>query len=86
MKETTEADMSQVGTEDGPTVPVGTGLTEVVEKNINAKPSDATKTSKESEFPAAEASTEGLEFIVRHAAGKNYQKSRLPKLCNMPRI
>jgi hypothetical protein len=34
----------------------------------------------ESEFLAVEASTEGLEFIVRHAAGKNYQKSRMPKL------
>jgi hypothetical protein len=85
-KETAEAVMTQVGTEAGSSVPAETGPTEVVEKNTEAKPSDATKTSKESEFPAAEASTEGLEFIVRHAAGKNYQKSRLPKLCNMPRI
>jgi hypothetical protein len=34
----------------------------------------------ESEFLVVEASTEGLEFIVRHAAGKIYQKSRMAKL------
>jgi hypothetical protein len=85
-KETVKADMSQVGTEVGPSVPAETEPAEVVEKNIKARPSDATETSKESEFPAAEASIEGLEFIVCHAAGKNYQKSRLPKLCIMPRI
>jgi hypothetical protein len=85
-KETVEAVMTQVGTEAGLSVPAETGPTEVVEKNVEARPSDATKTSKESEFPTAEASTEGLEFIVRHAAGKNYHECRLPKLCNMPRI
>jgi hypothetical protein len=43
-------------------------------------------TAKESKFSAAKASTEGLEFIVRHTTGKNYQRSRLPKLCNMLKI
>ena len=86
MKETAEADMSQVGTEAGPSIPAETGPTEVIEKNIEAEPSDATKTNEESKSPAAEASTEGLKYIVRHAAGKNYQKSRLMKLYIMPRI
>jgi hypothetical protein len=85
-KETAEAVMTQVGTKAGPLVPAEMGPTKVVEKNTEARPLDATKTSKDSEFPAAEASTEGLEFIVHHVVGKNYQKSRLPKLCNMPRI
>ena len=76
-KETVKADMSQVGTEVGPSVPAETEPAEVVEKNIKARPSDATETSKESEFPAAEASTEGLEFIVRHAAGKKLSEEQV---------
>jgi hypothetical protein len=77
MKETAEPDMSQVEIEAGPSVPAETGPMEVVEKNIEARPSDATKTSKESEFPAAEASTEGLEFIVRHAARKKLSEEQI---------
>jgi hypothetical protein len=50
-KETAEAVMTHVGTEAGSSVPTETGPTEVVEKNTEAKPSYATKTSKESEFP-----------------------------------
>jgi hypothetical protein len=34
---------------------------------------------KESEFPAPGAPAEELEFIVRHASGKNYQMNKLPK-------
>jgi hypothetical protein len=45
-KEIAEADMSQVGIEAGPSVPTETGPMEVVEKNIEARPSDATKTSR----------------------------------------
>jgi hypothetical protein len=76
-KETAEAVMTQVGTEAGPSVPAETGHTEVVEKNIEARPSDATKTSKESEFPAAEASTEGLNFIVCHEAGEKLSEEQI---------
>jgi hypothetical protein len=76
-KGTAEADMSQVGIEAGPSVPAETGPTEVVEKNIEARPSGATKTSKEPEFPAVEASTEGLEFIVCHAAGKKLSEEQI---------
>jgi hypothetical protein len=82
VKGTAEAIMTQVRTQAGPSVPTETGPTEIVE----ARPSDATKISKESESPTAGVSTEGLEFVVRHAARKNYQKSRLPKLCIMLRI
>jgi hypothetical protein len=94
-KESAEAVITQVGTEARPSVPAKMGPMEIVEENTKARPSDATKTllplekgkaSKESEFPTTEASTEGLEFIVCHTAWKIYQGSRLPKLCNMPRI
>jgi hypothetical protein len=37
------------------------------------------RATEESESPAPGASTEELEFIVHHASGKNYQKSKLPK-------
>jgi hypothetical protein len=76
-KETAEAVMTHVGTEAGSSVPTETGPTEVVEKNTEAKPSYATKTSKESEFPATKASTEGLEFIVRHAVGKKLSQEQI---------
>jgi hypothetical protein len=76
-KETAETVMTQVGTEAGPSVPVETGPTEIFEKNIEARPLDATKTSKESESPTAEASTEGLKFIVRHAAGKKQSEENI---------
>jgi hypothetical protein len=76
-KETVESSMTQVGTEVGPLVPAEIGHVKVVEENIEAKLSDATKTSKESEFPAAEASTEGLEFIVRHAAERKLSEEHI---------
>jgi hypothetical protein len=76
-KETAEAVMTQVGTEAGPSVPTETGPTEVVEKNIEARPSDATKTSKESKFPTSEAFTGGLEFIVCHAVGKKLSEEQI---------
>jgi hypothetical protein len=70
MKETAEAIMTQFETAAEPLARTETGPTEVVEKNIEEEPSDATKTIEESESPAVEASTEGLKYIVRHAAGK----------------
>ena len=39
-------------------------------------PLEKERTSKESEFPAAEASTEELEFILRHAAGKKLSEEQ----------
>jgi hypothetical protein len=42
--------------------------------------------TKESEFPNPEAPTEELDFIVRHALGKNYQMSKLSKRSIMPEI
>jgi hypothetical protein len=68
-KETTEAIVTRVEVEAGPSVPAETGHAELVRKDTEQGPLDAAKaplplekerTSKESEFPAAEASTEGL--------------------------
>jgi hypothetical protein len=94
-KETAEAIITWVEAEAGPSVPAEIGPAELIEKDAEKGPLDAEKaplplgkerTSKESEFLAVEASTEGSEFIVCHAVGKNYQRSRLPKLGNLLRI
>jgi hypothetical protein len=83
-KETVEAVITWV--EAGCSVPAETGSAELVEKNNEPGPSDAAKaplplekerTNKEYEFPAAEASTEGLEFIVRHATGKKLSEKQI---------
>jgi hypothetical protein len=85
-KETVEAIVARVEAEAGPSVPAETGHAELVEKDTEQGPSDAAKaplpleeerTSKESKFPAAEASTEGLEFIVHHAAGKELSEEQV---------
>jgi uncharacterized protein (DUF1501 family) len=81
IKETAEAVVTRVEAEagpSGPSVPTETGHAELVENDTEQGPSDAAKallsleerTNKESKFSAVEASTEGSEFIVRHAAGK----------------
>jgi hypothetical protein len=42
--------------------------------------------AEEFESPAPGAPTEELEFIVRHASGKKYRRSELPKRNIMPGI
>ena len=91
-KEIAEAVVTWVEAEAGPSVPAEIGPAELVEKDTEQGPSNAAKaplplekerTSKEYEFPTTEASTEGLEFIVRHAAGKKLSEEQITKLCNM---
>jgi hypothetical protein len=86
IKETAQAVVTRVEAKAGPSVPAETGPAYFVEKDTEQGPLDAAKaplpleeerTSKESEFPAAEASTEGLEFIVRHAAGKKLSEEQV---------
>jgi hypothetical protein len=76
-KETVEAVMTQFKTEAEPLALTETGPTKVVEKNIEAEPSDATKTNEESESLAPEVSTEGLKYIVRHAVGKKLSEEQI---------
>jgi hypothetical protein len=80
--------MTQVETEAGPSAPAEARLVKIVEKNTESRPSDAVKVplplekekvTEESEFPAPEASTEELEFIVRHAAGKKLTEEQIAK-------
>jgi hypothetical protein len=84
-KETAKAVITRVEAEAGPSVPTETGPAKLVEEDTEPGPSDDAKallplgkerTIKESEFPAAKASTEGLKFIVRHAAGKKLSEEQ----------
>jgi hypothetical protein len=85
-KNTKESAEARVEAKAGPRVPAETGPTKLVEKYAKQRPSEAAKaplplekerTSKESEFHAAEASTERSEFIVRHAGGKKLSEEQV---------
>jgi hypothetical protein len=95
IKKSVEVGMTQVAAEVEPYAPAQVRPSETIEKCAETRPSDAAKASilleKEkategSESPVPGASTEELEFIVRNASGKNYQKSKLPKRNITPRI
>jgi hypothetical protein len=86
IKESAEAAVTQVETEAGSSALAEARPAKVVEKDTESRPSDALKVSlplekekaaKESEFPAAEVSTERLEFIVHHAAGKKLSEEQI---------
>ena len=88
-KETVEAATTRVEAEAGPSVPietepVGTG------QSIEQGPSDIglvlekQDAPEKVESPTPEASTEGLDFIIRHTSGKNCRKRKLRKPNTMP--
>ena len=88
-KETVEAATARVEAEAGPSVPietepVGTG------QSIEQGPSDIglvlekQDTPEKVESPTPEASTEVLDYIIRHASGKRLLKKKILKLNTMP--
>ena len=94
-KKSAEAGMTQVAADAGPSAPAEARPSKAIENGAESRPSDATKAplllekeraTEESESPAPGASTENLEFIVCHASGKKYQKSKLPKRSITPGI
>jgi hypothetical protein len=76
IKEATEAITTRVEAEVGPSIPAEIGPVEIVEKDMEEGPSDAALilekegTRKKVKSPTPEASTEELDFIIRHASGK----------------
>jgi hypothetical protein len=76
IKEATEAITTRVEAEAGPSIPAEIGPVETVEKDIVEGPSDAAQilekegAPKNVKYPTPEASTEELDFIIRHASGK----------------
>jgi hypothetical protein len=74
-KETAEATTVHAEVEAGPSVPIETVPAEA-RQSIEQEPSDVAlglekEVPKKVEFPIPEASTEELDFIIRHASGKN---------------
>jgi hypothetical protein len=85
-KKSVQAAMTQVETEAGLPALAEAGPTEIAEKKTELRPSDAGKVPLPLEkerategykFPTPDASSEELEFIVRHAAGKKLTEEQI---------
>jgi hypothetical protein len=83
IKEATKAITTRVETEVGPSVPVETGPVETVGKDTQQRPLDVALVSekegapKKVKSPTPEASTEELDFIIRHALGKQLSEEEI---------
>jgi hypothetical protein len=75
-KEAAEAATTRVEVEAGPSVPAEPGPVETIEKDSEQRPLDAAlvlekeSAPKKVKSPTPEASTEEVDFIIRHASGK----------------
>jgi hypothetical protein len=85
-KKSAEAGMTQVAAEAEPSAPADARPSKAVEKGAETRLSDATKAplllekeraTEGSKSPTPGASTEELEFIVRHASGKKLSKEQI---------
>jgi hypothetical protein len=94
-KKSSETTIAQISAEARPSVPAEAKSSEAVEEGTETRPSEAAGATlmlekegnaKESESLALGASIEELEFIVRHASGKNYRRSKLSKRNTMTGI
>jgi hypothetical protein len=81
-KETTEATIVRAEVEAGPSVPIETEPTEA-RQSIEQEPSDVAPVlekedvPKKVESPTLEASTEELDFIIRHASGRKLSEEEI---------
>jgi hypothetical protein len=82
-KEAVEATTARVEVEDGPSAPIETEPAEDFGQSTEQGPSDATLilekegASKKVKSPILEASTEELDFIIRHASGKELSEEQI---------
>jgi hypothetical protein len=82
-KEAAEAATTHVEVQAGPSVPIETGPVETIEQDTEQGPSDATLilekegASKKVKSPTPEAFTEELDFIIRHALGKQLLEEQI---------
>jgi hypothetical protein len=83
IKEATEAITTRVEAEVGPSVPAEIGPVETIRKDTEQRPLDtALVLEKEGapekvKSPTLEASTEELDFIIRHASGKQLSEEEI---------
>jgi hypothetical protein len=84
-KEAAEAAIARVEVEVGPSVPIETEPVEAFEQSTEQRPSDAILilekegASKKVKSPISEVSTEELDFIIRHASGKELSEEQIAK-------
>jgi hypothetical protein len=82
-KEAAEAATTRAEVEAGPSVPIETGPVKTIEQDIEQRHLDATLilekegASKKVKFPTPEAFTKGLDFIIRHASGKQLSEGQV---------
>jgi len=82
-KEAAKAATTRAEVEAGPLVPIETGPVETIEKDTEQGPSDAALilekegAPKKVKSPTPEASTEELDFIIRHASGKKLSEEQI---------
>jgi hypothetical protein len=82
-KEAAEAATTHVEVEAGPSVPIETGPVETIEQDTEQGPSNATLilekegASKKVKSPTPEAFTKELDFIIRHASGKQLSEEQI---------
>jgi hypothetical protein len=81
-EETSEAIITRVEAEVGLAVPAKTRPVETVEKNTEQIPLDATPVLEKEgapkvKSPTPETSTKELDFIIRHASGKQLSKDEI---------
>jgi hypothetical protein len=85
IKETAEAVTTRVGAEVGPWAPAETGPVETIWKDTKQVPSDVALilekegAPKKVKSPTPEVSTEELDFIIRHASGKQLSEEQIAK-------
>ena len=88
-KKVVEAVTARAETEAGPSVPAEAEPTTTEQKTEREFPDTSTALEKDvaekAKSPVPEASSEDIDFIIRHASGKNYLKKRLQKLNTMLR-
>jgi hypothetical protein len=83
IKEATEAITTRVEVKVGPSVPAETGPVETVGKETEQGPLDAALilekegAPKKVKSPTPEASTKELDFIIRHASGKQLSEEQI---------
>jgi hypothetical protein len=85
IKEANKAIITCFEAKAGPSVPAETGSVETVRKDTEERPLDAASvlekesTPKKVKSPTPEASTEELDFIIRHASGKQLSEEEIAK-------
>jgi hypothetical protein len=83
-KEAAEAATTRVEVRARPSVPIETGPVETIEQNTERGPSDATliaekESASKVKSPTPEAFDEEIDFIIRHASGKQLSEEKVAK-------